>query len=425
MARLHTILVSSTLVLLSSTAWGETSDYRLGPADQLEVRVSDLRSGTGEAYQWTAFNGTFTVGASGKVALPLLGELQAVDKTTAELADTIGSELQTKVGLAKRPDASIQVTKYRPIFVTGGVQLPGAYEFRPDLTVVQAVSLAGGVAKVTSDVLLTFARDAVATRGDLRLAAADRIAFLARQSRLDAEIKGADIIVLSPEVQALMGQSDVARLVHEEQLLFESRRSSLQAQIDALEESKVSLQKQIETLNAKETSLAHQVAINQKELDQVSTLVNKGMAVLPQQLAIEQNKAQFESEVLDTQTARLRAQQDLSKAERDILDLKNNRRNDTLQEATEIRNKLAETNEKLATAQNLIYQAEVRAPSAVSAAAGAVTTPVYFLTHRMGGKVETQPAQENDPVQPGDVVKVEPRLGDSSASGSVSSATVN
>ena len=403
----------ASLALLVAAPLGhaaaQSSDYRLGPQDQVEIRVSDLRAGTGEAYQWTAFNGTFTVGASGKLALPILGEIAAGDRTTADVARTVEDQLQAKVGLAKKPDASIQIVKYRPIYVAGEVDKPGDYDYRPGLTVLKAISLAGGPAKITSDVLLGFVRDALTARGDLRVLEADRLALLTRQARLDAEVKYQDSIMLPPEVKSRLGEPDVARLVREEQSLFETRRNALASQVASLTESQGVLSKEIDSLHLKEVALARQVSLNQKELDQIAGLVTQGIAVVPRQLAIEQVVGQFESDRLDAVTARLRAQQDLSKAGRDILDLTNNRRSDALQEATEIRKQLAETMEKIATDQTLIFHAEVRAPMAIESAYGAVRTPLYYLTRRVDGKVETRQVGESDEVEPGDVVRIEPK----------------
>ncbi len=133
-------------VLLATVGIARAAEpYKLGPQDQLQVKVSDLRAGTGEAYQWQAFNGDFTVAASGNVSLPIVGEIAASGRTTTEIAADIADNLKTKAGLAAKPDASVQIIKYRPYYVMGGVEKPGEYEFRPQMSVLQAVSMAGGL----------------------------------------------------------------------------------------------------------------------------------------------------------------------------------------------------------------------------------------------------------------------------------------
>ena len=398
--------VTTVLCLIAVSA--QADDYRLGPQDQLQIRVLDLRSGNGQAYQWPAFDVPYTVNAAGKVSLPLIGDIPAADNTTEALAASIAEKLQAKVGLAGRPDASVQILRYRPFYVVGGVEKAGEYEFRPGLTVLQAISIAGGFSRLSGEALLTFERDALTNRGDLRVMWVDRLALLARQARLDAEINDAKLITLPDELKSHERDPDVARLIREEQMLFDSRAYSLKSQTDALKDTKVILQQQVQSLRAKDVSLVHQLELYKAELDQVTGLVSKGLAVLPRQLAVQQTTAQFEGDRLNVQLATLRTQQDITKADRDILDLTNSRRNAALQEATEVRSRLAETAQKSETAQRLLVQAEVRAPMSLAATSEAAMHPVYALVRRVRGVVETRSAKESDLVEPGDVVRVDP-----------------
>jgi exopolysaccharide production protein ExoF len=384
------------------------ADYTLGPDDQLQISVFDLRAGTGQPYQWTAFNNPFRVDGSGRLALPLIGDVPVSGMATSELAGIIADKLQEKVGLAAKPSASVQIVKYRSFYLLGSVDKPGAYEYRPGLTVLQAVSIGGGLSRPATDALLGFEREAVSDEGDLRLLRIDRLALLIRQARLDAEISNATSISLPHDVQAQLGDKDVARLVNEEQMLFDARSYSLKSQTDTLQETKVLLQHQLDSLKAKDANLERQLGIIKQELNQVSGLVSKGLAVLPRQLEIEQNEAQFESGRLDVEMAALRAQQDLSTADRNILELNNTGRNQALQEATEVRNHLAEAEEKIKTAQSMLVQAEVRAPMTIRSAAGALLNPNYTISRNSNGSSITLTAQETDLVEPGDVVRVEP-----------------
>lgn len=399
-------MLATSLALLPCVAVGaQTGGYRLGPQDKLDIRVYDLRTGSGEAHQWAALNGDFLVDATGAVSLPLLGEVPASDGTPADLADSIASRLQNKIGLAQRPDASVQVIKYRPFYIIGAVDKPGEYDYRPGLTVLQAVGTAGGMLRAGDDSLLGYERDALSQRGELRVLAADRLALVVRQARLDAEIADADVITVTPDVKARASEPDVARALREEQLLFDARRNALKSQIDSIKQAKALLSSELMSLAAKDATLGHQLDLTRKELAQVSDLVAKGMAVVPRQLAAEQSAASFESSRLDVQLATLRAQQDLSKADRDMLDLRAKRRDEALTEATEVRAKLAADLEKMETTQGLVYQSEVRAPLSF-VRDGLERQPLYLLTHRAGNASETKTVTEGDLVEPGDVLKV-------------------
>lgn len=399
-------ILALLLASLPGVASGaQTAGYRLGPQDKLDIRVYDLRTGSGEAHQWAALNGEFLVDATGAVSLPLLGEVPASVGTPADLADAIAARLQAKIGLAQRPDASVQVIKYRPFYIIGAVAKPGEYDYRPGLTVLQAVGTAGGMLRASDTSLLGYERDALSQRGELRVLAADRMALSIRQARLDAEIADADTITLPPDVRARASDPDVARAIREEQLLFDARRGALKAQIESIKQAKALLSSELTSLAAKDTTLGHQLDLTRKELATVSDLVNKGMAVVPRQLAAEQSAASYESSRLDVQLATLRAQQDLAKADRDTLDLRARRRDEALTEATTVRAKLAADAEKIETTQALVYDSEVRAPLSI-ARDGTERQPIYLLTHRTDATSDTHTVTESDLVEPGDVLNM-------------------
>ncbi|MEE7455543.1 sugar transporter [Methylorubrum populi] len=384
--------------------------YRLGPQDQLQVKVSDLRAGTGEAYQWQAFTGEFTVAPSGLVALPVVGEIEASGRTTTEVAADLAERLRAKAGLAARPDASVQIVKFRPFYVMGSVEKPGEYEYRPQLSVLQAVSIAGGMQRVPTDLLLRFTREAVQARGDMQELSATRLALIARQARLDAEIRETPVI-FPAELQSRGTEAEIARILREERLALDTRRAAVEAQVVNLKYYKDFLTEQIGSLTAKDAKTVDQLEMMRSELSRISGLVAKGLSAMPRQIEASQTIATLESNRLDVQIAVIRARQDISKADRDILDLKDQRRNVALQESAETRIKLNETEAKLEAARHLLRQAEITSPATVVATSDAYAKPDYLILRRRGNRAETLPADEDDLLQPGDVVRVQPRLG--------------
>ncbi len=391
-------ILACPLAALASTA--ESSRYLLGPEDHLTLKVWDLRNG--DPYQWLALTGEFVVGADGNVSLPIVGELRAQGISTGDLASEIGTALQSKVGLAIKPDASVQILKYRPFYVLGAVQHPGRYDYQPNLTVLQAVSTAQGLVRADSGDLANFQRQAIEGRGDMRVLAAERNAFLARQARLVSEVANAPAVAYPPELIQHATDSLVAQAMREEDLLFNAERDALQTQITAIEQSKSVIRTEITSLAAKDASLNHQLDLTRKDLSQVSDLVNKGIAVMPRQLAAEQSVAAYESSKLDVQIASAKAQQDLAQADRDIIELRAKFKTAIAAEASDVRAKLDANAQRMLTARGLVRQAETAAPGLVEA--GEEPNPVYAVTRVSDGT--TVPATENDLVNPGDVVRV-------------------
>ena len=90
-------------------------------------------------------SGEFIVGAGGEISLPMLGRIEAAGHTAATLSDMIGARLQSEVGLVRKVQTSLEVTEHRPFYIAGGVDKPGEYPDRPGITVIEAISLAGGL----------------------------------------------------------------------------------------------------------------------------------------------------------------------------------------------------------------------------------------------------------------------------------------
>lgn len=107
--------------------------YRLGPGDQLQIIT----------YDEAPLTGGFTVDDAGDVAMPLIGIIAATGLTPKELGASIAQKLREQRLLAN-PNVTVAVTKYRPIYILGEVTKPGEYPFEPGMTLLSAISVAGG-----------------------------------------------------------------------------------------------------------------------------------------------------------------------------------------------------------------------------------------------------------------------------------------
>lgn len=382
-------------------------DYHLGSRDKVRVRVYDWRPAVSDTHEWKALTGEYTVSAAGALSLPLVGEVPAAKLTTSEVATSISERLQTKIGLAQRPEIAVEVTEYRPFYILGQVSKPGEYSFRPELTVLQAVSTAGGIRQLEPG-LFGFERDGLISRGDLRALAAERNTLLGRLARLDAELARSTDIQFPKELMDQGKAPQVTRMMREEELLMEARAAALRSQTDAMSQTEALLSREIESLQAKTLTIQRQESLARKELDAVSTLVAKGLSVSSRQMSLDQTVSQFESNRLDVDLLILRAKQDISKLARDKADLQNRQRTEILAEMSETRSKLAVNAEKMQTAQTLTFDSEVRAPAALANIMSTQTRPLGFrITRRIDGQLVTRTASEDDLVEPGDTIRVD------------------
>lgn len=155
----------------ASAAVPDGDSYRLDAGDKIRLTV----------YNETNLSGEFAVSSDGKLALPLIGDIAAVGRTTREIA----LEVQEKLGegYLREPRVSMEVVTYRPFFILGEVKAPGQYPFATGMTVYNAVATAQGFTpRASKDVVFirrAGANDEVAYRvtPDLRVFPGDTVRF--------------------------------------------------------------------------------------------------------------------------------------------------------------------------------------------------------------------------------------------------------
>ena len=319
------LVAASAIVLAYSPAFAEpaSGEYKLGPLDKVRLRVQEWRASKDEVYQWTALNEQYIVGPSGTLAIPLVGDIAAAGLTTTQLEKVIADRLRERLGMIEPPDTAAEIVQYRPFYIIGQVDKPGEYPFRPGLTVLQAMSLAGGMQRVNDLGLFRLERDSITSRGDLGLITLQTYSMLARKCRLEAELKSSSEISFGKTLLDRESEPVIKTLLDQERLLFETRRKGLESQISALEQLKAYLNKEVESLVAQVETENTQMNLVNKELDSITSLVEKGLSGAPRQLLLQRTIAQIEGERLRLKTGAVKAQQDISKTDIAILDVRN------------------------------------------------------------------------------------------------------
>jgi polysaccharide export outer membrane protein len=139
--------LSVALALAVTAAVASCSSYRPAPKAFHEATIQPYRVDSGDRLRVTVFDqkdltNTYSVDQAGYVAFPLIGSVPARGRTLQELEGVIAAQLQK--GYLRNPDVSIEVDRYRSIFVMGEVGQPGQYTYVPGMTVQNAIALAGG-----------------------------------------------------------------------------------------------------------------------------------------------------------------------------------------------------------------------------------------------------------------------------------------
>ncbi|MFK8252355.1 polysaccharide biosynthesis/export family protein [Ancylobacter terrae] len=131
-------VVAEVVPNLGATSVQSGADYLIGPYDVLKIVVFNVPELTGD----------FQVSPSGQVSLPLVGDVAASNKTTAQLQSDLAANLGRTY--LQSPQVSVSVKEYKSqrVTVEGAVVKPGVYNMNGTMTLLQAIAMAEGAKNV-------------------------------------------------------------------------------------------------------------------------------------------------------------------------------------------------------------------------------------------------------------------------------------
>lgn len=112
----------------------------LGPGDLIEVRV----------FQEPELSGLYQVGGQGDLIFPLCRRVVVGGSTANAAAEKLRACLAE--GFLRDPQVTVLVREFnsKKVFVFGEVQKPGTFPYQDGMSVIQAVTLAGGFTKTAA-----------------------------------------------------------------------------------------------------------------------------------------------------------------------------------------------------------------------------------------------------------------------------------
>lgn len=131
-------------LMLGGQGHAQSSSYRIQPGDRLDITVIEDAT----------LNRNALVGPDGSISLPLAGTVRAGGQTIEAVERNITELLAPN--FAVRPNVFVALSALAPeplpseldtvgVFVLGQVGSPGRIEVEPGTTLLQAISLAGGL----------------------------------------------------------------------------------------------------------------------------------------------------------------------------------------------------------------------------------------------------------------------------------------
>jgi len=120
------------------------NDYKIGTKDLLEIKVFELPE----------LNQTVRVAEDGSISLSLLGKIDVAGLTAQELEKKLASILDQKY--TKGAHVTVFIKEYQKVSVFGAVGRSGNYELVGPTTLLQVISLAGGLTAEAGNELYVF-----------------------------------------------------------------------------------------------------------------------------------------------------------------------------------------------------------------------------------------------------------------------------
>jgi polysaccharide export outer membrane protein len=139
-------LFGSGLEAQTKTGTAQSYEYQIGAKDLLEISVFEVPE----------LNITVRVSENGMISLPLLGEVQAAGLDRADLEKKIAAMLEKNYLKNAQVTIFIKEFQSKKISVMGAVREPGMHDLIGRQSLLQVISMAGGLSEQASDSVVIF-----------------------------------------------------------------------------------------------------------------------------------------------------------------------------------------------------------------------------------------------------------------------------
>jgi polysaccharide export outer membrane protein len=130
----------------TKTGTGQSYEYQIGAKDLLEISVFEVPE----------LNITVRVSENGMISLPLLGEIKAEGLNRLDLEKQIASKLEKN--FLKNAQVTIFIKEFqsKKVSIMGAVKNPGMHDLIGRTSLLQVISMAGGLSDQASDTVVVF-----------------------------------------------------------------------------------------------------------------------------------------------------------------------------------------------------------------------------------------------------------------------------
>jgi protein involved in polysaccharide export with SLBB domain len=348
--------------------------------------------------QHPELTGDYSVQDDGTISVPVLGSFKIVDLTPQELQTQMAQAFNKALG--RRGFVTIMSIERPPIYVLGPVKNPGSYSYSPGMTVLHAVTLAGGFPR--QDTTEPWQKIEKVRETTKRYSTLETLSeLLTREAVLTAERDHVQPVSPPKQLVDLVGATRAAAIIAIEQDRHGASVAAHNVRLQSATEAIKLAQQQVEMISTKKSveSMDANIGALKKRADGIEQLYHQG--ALNNNLLIESR-----SRVAEAERARQeiiiqlgQAKQQLVKAQEDRAKLEADRQAELDTQIMAIDHQIAETNRENMASEGVLGALQVQ----FTPPASAITYEIVRQT--MKGPVAFT-ANGMSTLIPGDLVQV-------------------
>ncbi len=195
----------------------------------------------------------------------------------------------------------------------------------------------------------------------------------ALDARLTAERIDSETVAFPPDLASRRGDAKVTEILQGQEAIFRTRRLALDGQTSILRQRIEQLRAQVRANEAQMNAMGSQLRLIREEITTVDDLVKKGFERRPRLLALQRQEAQLLGSQNEQRGLIARSQQAIAETELQIIQTRTSLRNEVVNEQRDVQTKIAESNERLRAASDVLVRREILSP-----VAGTITNLRFF-----------------------------------------------
>ena len=380
------------VILVAGHGVAQADRYRLDTGDILRVTV----------YGEDGYPLEVSVDDTGGITLPLLGEVEARGRTAGDLAAAIEEAFRARE-ILRNPFVQIAVQEYRPFFISGAVARPGAYPYKPRMTVRHAIAIAGGFKAISVG-----DKAPALTIADLKSDRTGYVIELFRHEtllkRLEAELAGRDSFGLPGEIPTDLPPELIEQIVANEESQMAARKAKYQQEVQNLEAVVTEAEQKARSV-ALARGKTEMVASDQlKELEGARSLRGKGLMTKSDLLGAERAYNTYLANLAQMDVQASKEQQDLFGRQRELEGLHSTRRIDIISQIQETQIAAAKARNRIRyISDQLAFISTYGEHRSLEELSGSLKIVIHSPTN---GDAPAREADEDTPVEAGDIVDI-------------------